>query len=490
MRRLTLSAAALAASVSVSSSAFAAPPRTIYVRADGNDACTGTLNLPSNAIHLCAKRTIQAAVNAVAGRGTVKVGPGTFVENVVLPKSVSVVGSGKGKTFVLPALSAPAPCENSSLCNGQASNVFLVKASDVKIQALTIDGDNPAKTGVTVAGGDVDARNGIIEDHLSGIYKRLIVEGVEVKNVYLRGINAASEGGGFRFADNVVTNVRGSQFSVGIFAFGGPGTISGNHVSLATDAIGVNQSRGVKITGNLVEQSASGIHIDNDDAPAPGVLLDLIEDNEVSDCTPGGLGIWFLLPRGNAVANSNQITQCDVGLALFGGGAESQVTFSANTVTGTGAPGSTGIYVSTDALGWGHFDTEALFTVNTVTGFETAAFVGEGDGKTATVYFDGGKLQGSLVGLDNGGTVSVDGACFSSSATGLLNHEGASATVHGSHLGGSTTAGIQNLDSTPVNATENWWGSATGPAPSGSGAAVLGPVTSTPHLATAPFACE
>lgn len=490
MRRLILSATALAVSLCAPSSAFAAAPKTVYVRPDGKDACSGTKNVPFNWTLQCAKRTIQGGINKVAGRGTVKVAAGKYVENVTVAKSVYILGAGKGKTVVLPAVSAPNPCEDSSLCSGQASNVFLVKASDVWIQGLTVDGANPAKTGVTVEGMDIDARNGIIEDHDSGVYKRLVVKDVEVENVFLRGINAASGGTGFSFTGNTVTNVRGGPGSVGIFAFGASGTISGNHVALASDAIGVNHSHGVKITDNVVEQSGSGIHIDNTLPPGPGILLDLIESNTVSGCTPGGFGVWLLHSQGNVVVNNNTVSDCDVGLALLGGGADSDVTFSANTVTGSGAPNTAGIYVTTDTFAWGHFDTEALFTANLVSGVESGAFLDQGGGMTATAWLDDNHLQGSLAAVENKATVSVHGSCLTGSGTGLLNHPGGSATIHTSAISGNDSAGVENLADAVLDATDNWWGSPDGPAPGGSGDAAIGLVDSTPFLASSPVLCD
>lgn len=490
MRRFILSAAALAASVSASSTSFAAPPRTVHVRPDGNDACNGIGNAPYKASKHCAKRTIQAGVNVVGARGKVHVAAGTYIENVTVPKSVSIVGAGIGKTVVLPAASSANPCSNSSLCGGQASNIFLVQASDVRIQDLTVDGANPALAGVLVEGTDIDARNGIIENHLSGVHDRLVVQGVEIKNIYLRGINAGSGGEGFLFSGNIVKNVRGGPASVAIFAYGASGAITSNEVSLANDAISANHSRGIKITGNIVGQSGSGIHIDNNAAPAPGVLLDLIEANTVIDCAPGGFGVWLLHPGGSAVINDNVVSDCDVGLALFGGGATGSITYSANTVTGIGAAGSSGILVTTDALGFGHFDTEAFFIANVVTGFETGAYIDQGGGKETIVDFAGDHLQGTFAAIENLATIDVQGACLTASGTGLYNHASGAAVVHMSSIAGNTSAGVDNQSATTVDASDNWWGSPSGPAPAGAGDPVTGPVNTTPHLPTSPVACN
>ena len=86
---------------------------------------------------------------------------------------------------------------------------------------MTIDGDNTALTSGIVAGGaDLDARNGIITNHGSGVYQNLEVYKVTVQNIYLRGMYASS-GGTFNFHDNTVNNVQANAGSIAMFNFGG-----------------------------------------------------------------------------------------------------------------------------------------------------------------------------------------------------------------------------------------------------------------------------
>src|SRR5205823_1862301 len=165
-----------------------------------------------------------------------------------------------------------------SLCAG-GSNVFLTQADNITIDHLKIDGDNPSLTSaVNVGGANIDARNGIIEDFnnppcASGC-NNLSVHDVTVNNIYLRGIYASSGGSGFNISNNTVNNVQADPGSVAIFNFLGAGTMSGNHVSNASDAIASNHSRGTIFTGNVVTSSASGVHTDNagDSGGSPDVL--------------------------------------------------------------------------------------------------------------------------------------------------------------------------------------------------------------------------
>src|SRR5438132_729 len=98
-------------------------------------------------------------------------------------------------------------------------------ADNVTIERLSLRGDNPSLTsGVVVGGEDLDARNGIITNHLAGTYNNLKVAGVNVKGVYLRGIYASS-GGTFNFTGNSIDNVQGEEASIAMFDFLGSGVM-------------------------------------------------------------------------------------------------------------------------------------------------------------------------------------------------------------------------------------------------------------------------
>lgn len=489
MRSFAWLTSALALGVCLSPSIANALPATIYVRTNGSNLCDGTVNRKNHRSGHCAKRTIQAGIAAVAAFGTVRVAGGTYRENVIVDKSVTIQGWSPATTIVQPALSAPNPCANSSLCNGAASNVFLIRASGVTITSLTVNGDNPTKNGVDVGGANIDARNGIIEDHLSGVYDHLSVHDVTVKNVFLRGINAGSGGDDFSFRDNTVTNVQGSQFSVGIFAFDSRGLIQGNEVSHANDAISLNYSRGVKILDNTVKWSGSGIHIDNNLPPDPGIADDRIQNNTVQDCTVGAYGIWVFVPTANALVDGNQVARCQVGLGLIAGGASSDITFSDNTVTGDDT-GVAGILVATDTGAWGHYDTEGLFSGNTVKGFDfgVGALVEQGGGKSATAYLDLERYETSDSGIENSGRVIAYNTCLRGNQRGLLNQSGGTATIHVSSFVDNAVDGVENLALAEVDATENWWNDPAGP--SGGGQAVVGPVHFDPHLVSDLLGCD
>ncbi len=412
---------------------------TCYVDgATGDDAASGQANDPL--------KTIQGGVNAVTAGGTVNVAAGTYRENVVVPKSVRVMGAGV-TTIVQPAVSDPncGGFGGGSLCGG-ASSVFLVQSSNVTIDHLKIDGDNPTLTSTeNIGGANIDARNGIITNHLAGLYNNLSVHDVTVKNVWLRGIYASS-GGTFTISNNIVDNVNGSTSSIAIFDFGGGGTMSGNHVSNSGDGVSANHSNGTTFTGNVVTTSASGVHTDN--AGDGGGTPDVISGNTVSSCTAGGYGIWTFVPYLVPTISGNTVSGCDTALAAFAscdfngtnfcaGGNIPTVVFTTNTVTTVS--GGFGLVVSTDTFGFGDGEVHVNAHHNHISGPGTGVYVEETGTATATLAAN----RNALVSLNNTGA-------------------------------------------TTVNATCNWWGSTAGP----TGGQVTGSATTVPFLRSSNLAAQ
>ncbi|HEV7684333.1 MAG TPA: C25 family cysteine peptidase [Pyrinomonadaceae bacterium] len=403
--------------------------------------------------------TIQEGVNAVTAGGTVNVAAGNYVENVTIPKALTLTGAGAASVFVYPAVSNP-NCGGGgggSICAG-GSNIMLVQASNVTISGMTLDGDNTSLAGgVSVNGANVDARNGIITNHLLATYNNLEVHHTTVKNIYLRGIYASSSGT-FNFHDNTVQNVQAEAASIGMFNFGGAGAFTNNTVSLCNDAISSNHSRGTSYTGNTVTTSASGIHTDN--AGDGGGTADTISGNTVTNSAMFGYGIWVYLPYKTVNVQNNTTTNVVVGFASFGmapgisakpaqEGEQAKSTrpvpavfdvsepataarlqsvhgplappappyaaiFTGNTADGQHNPSSTGVYFTTSQIAFGSSNTKVKFFSNTVihnadgfyleaeTGFtlETAASFNRiiDNDSTAVTVASGGSFTGTLNG--------------------------------------------------------------------------------------------
>src|SRR5438445_2534931 len=240
----------------------------------------------------CFFTSIQAAINAAQSGATITIGVGTYEENIVVNKPVTLRGAGVG-TVIYPATSNPV-CSGGSLCGCSASNIILVEANDVTIKSLQLKRDNPNLTsGVVVGGEDLDARNGIITNHLAGTFNNLTVEKVKVTGVYLRGMYA-SLGGTFNFNHNIVDKVQAEEASVAMFDFEGAGVMSFNKVTNAHDAISANWSKGTQFLRNQVSKSGSGVHTDNNGGS--GGSADLLNENTVRECKVNGYGVWVFVP--------------------------------------------------------------------------------------------------------------------------------------------------------------------------------------------------
>jgi hypothetical protein len=295
-------------------------PATVYV----DDSWTGTTPGtdpdgagPATNFGCDSFATIQDGVTAVPAGGTVIVYAGLYRENVTITKALTLNGAGAVSVTLQPAISNPncGGAGGGSLCPG-GSNIILVQANNVTITGMTLDGDNPTLTSGTVVGGaDIDARNGIITNHIAGTYNNLEVHHTTVKNIYLRGIYASS-GGTFNFHHNTVQNVQASVASIALFDFGGSGIFDNNSVSDANDAISANHSSGCQFTNNTVTTSASGIHTDNSNDG--GGTADVISGNTVTNSQAFGYGIWVFVPYKTVAVTNNTVTNVDVGMATFG----------------------------------------------------------------------------------------------------------------------------------------------------------------------------
>ena len=415
-----------------------------YVSTSGSDANGGTSFSD-------AKATIQAAVNQVSSGGTVHVAAGTYAENVDVTTPVTIEGAGQGATFVEPAVSnaIPAGCgEYTALCAG-ASSVFLIGADNVRITGLTVEGINAS------LGAGIAARNGIITDfNTVAASNNLTVDYVTVQDIYLRGIEV--RGTGFDLSDDTVTNVNGDvNASVAMFNTVGSGTFSHNTVSVTPDAINSNHSSGTQVLDNVISDAGSGIHTDN---AGDGVgVADLISGNTISDCVaesaPSSVGIWVFVPYLAPTVTDNTITNCSIGLGAFGGaenGATVTPLFSGNYVDGAGLAGSIGAWIWTGAFGFGNSNVAA--------------------------YLEGNTLVDNATGVQVDGSPDSYAGATSSTAT-------ADVTLHYNVIAGNSAAGVATVQSTtPVDATDNWWGCSGGPADTSHCNGVSGNVNASPWL--------
>jgi nitrous oxidase accessory protein NosD len=406
----------------------------------------------------CPYTSINSAIAALPSGSVITIGEGEYVENVVVNKSDALKGAGITKTTVRPAVSKP-ECAGGSLCGGEASNIVLVEANNVTISGMTLNGSNPTLTGegVEVGGVKVDARNGIITNHLAGSYSNLTVSAVKVANVFLRGIYQSSANT-FNFNHDRIENVQGSGASIGMFSFESSGVFEANKVTKTNDAISSNWSKGIQFIGNTITASESGVHTDNNGGS--GGSADVIRSNKVSKCKTNGYGVWVFAPYVSATVSSNTVKGCAIGIAAFGSQVSGQgPTFLNNVVSGAMAAstGPTyGAYLTTDLLGFGHGDLTATLEGNSFSHFATDMLV------TQTQPTQSPECEPNC----GGGQATV---------TASPNNQFTLATT-----------GAYGEPGTIVNAKKDWWGCEAGPNHAPPCTSALGTVEFEPFLTTKP----
>jgi hypothetical protein len=311
--------------------------------------------------------TIQSAINAAIAGDTINIAAGTYSANLTIDKAVTIVGAGQANTIIYPGISAPTG----------TSYVMTIKADNVIIHDLTVDGDNPSLTsGIVVGGADINAARGIVSDPTQN-HGNIEIYNTTIKNIYLRGIQLGNSGVPvfapftINIHDNTVTNVQGdANASVAVFNAGGSGTIAHNIVSGTPDAINANHSQGTQFLNNTVTNSASGIHTDNAGDRA-GSVADLIAGNAISNGNGSGVGdstgsygIWVLAPYIAPTVQNNTVSNVKNGLAVFGSGIAVTPIFSNNAIDGSSIPGSIGALITTDMLGFGSGNVSAILHNN------------------------------------------------------------------------------------------------------------------------------
>ena len=368
-----------------------------------DNSCLGFVRVkPAEVFVTINSGSIQRGIDAASSGDKVNVGPGVFTEDVIVNKEVRIAGQGAGVTTVYPATSNPIGAGGTL----GGTNIFLVQASNVTIDNLTADGDNPAN------GAGIDARNGIVTDFNTGDHTNLEVHHTTVQNIFFRGIYSAygnNFGSTFNFHHNTVNNVQG----VGIFNYGNSGIIANNTVSNTADAIATNHSTGTIISNNTV--SGSGIHTDNNGGG--GGTADEIRGNTVSDIDGGGYGIMVFLPFRDVIVDQNIITNADIAIGNFGQGSAVTPVFSRNTIDGLSKVNSTGVLQATSYPGFGSSNVAGSYINNFIRNNQQGFYFKHEAGRTSNVGAHENSITGNTttavigVGPDGAGSFINDFTC-------------------------------------------------------------------------------
>ena len=422
---------------------------TWYVSPGGSG--TGDGLSPGNATS-----TIQSAINAAAGGDTVDVAAGTYdlASPIVVNKELTLSGDTATPSNIV---------INAATIAGTDKDGFQVLADNVTIQGFKIQGATETDSTVELnAAIVIGGRYRLTFGPAPGSHAPIV--GVQYARILNNELTASAFGViNYRamhtlIQDNVIHDlIRASGDWAGKGIWIGNETINN---PVGTDTI---QSYDVQILDNQIYDNALiGIEIENASAASTlGHLLDLqvlIRGNTIHD-------------NGGAASDLAAVSHIYRGINSNGG--DTGVTVRDNDVyghkppnTATNAANSTGIRAS-DSGGW-------LIELNRI--FDNAR----------GIYLAGTAVAPANV---NTGHQIQDNEIYNN-AQAIVVRNGPMGTASNDSLHGNTTTtwsgigvapyGILNTGTGSFTATNNWWGAASGPAPTGTGDLVSANVTYNP----------
>ncbi|MCC6298849.1 MAG: PxKF domain-containing protein [Anaerolineales bacterium] len=419
---------------------------------------------------------IQGGVDTALAGDTVLVKAGTYEEQVAVPLSLTLLGeSGAASTFIVAPSTLP-------VASDPDSTIVKIAGAGVSVDfsGFTVTGPGPSGCG------SINAGIFVRDDAYANIHDNRILDirddpfsgcqngvGIQV------GRAALSTSGSADIADNVISGYQKNGVTVsnvGSFA-----TIENNTITGAGPSTIIAQN-GVQVSGG-----ATGA----------------INWNSVSNhsYSPGSYTSTGVLIYGSdADTYGNTLNENQTGVYHIEGSGVHEANILSVTTAGTGSPYLYGFVIDAPPPGLNPAPFEDNFTApsapsTTFTTFALSAVQDvdvlnnelTGDGTSASygigAYAGYGSLDIDLTVLNNkvinfGTGLDIfqctGGGCTTSVFTNVL--------VNLNSITGNADYGLLNTDAIPVNAELNWWNSADGPAPTGSGDEASGDVDYTPWL--------
>lgn len=385
---------------------------------------------------------IQAAIDAALDGDTIEVAPGTYTEaiDVTVPNLTIRSTGGRDVTII----------EQPDYQNEHAGFAIYSNLGTIRIEGFTV---NNFRNGITQGLGEYDGT-------VCHIYNNKIIpeDGYYLRN----GIQVSGVGTGANYRSEVVGNyIQGAPLT-DKWASTGIQVVNAKNVYVAGNTVTTNNDATKAIYGvNILNSNAdvvSNITVENNIITAKsgigltGLTADkLIENVAISGNTLTGQTTW----DGNGI-NVQKVTLGD------------NISIENNTISGN----YIGIRISDSAILNGVFE---VHNDNTISGgaygicnsgtLNATGFFKVYDNNTISGNTTAGIYIGGLATL-NGGFEVYDNNTISGNYIGIRIATGATLNggfeVHNNKLA-SNTFGAYNYTSIPIDATENWWGHASGP---------------------------
>lgn len=379
-------------------------------------------------------KTIQKGVNEAAAGDTIQVLAATYVEQVTVAKSLTLVGAGPATTIIqAPAGMPPASNPDSVIVKIAGAGV------SVEMSGFTVSGPGPNSCG-TIASG-IYVRDGAyanIHDNKILDVRDTGLSGCQNGNGIVVGRLAHSTTGTATITNNVITGYQ--KTGILVDNTGSNANITGNTITgdgpidyIAENGMQISRGATATVSGNTV----SGHSYTPNTNSSAGILL------------------W---EAGATTISDNNLTENELGISFYD---SSPVVISGNeiaaTSAGTGTTNFWGIWVSDATTKAMTVDiTGNAFTSNNSAG-GTAIGAAAGFGPFAIDLNVNGNVISSW---QYGVWLECNTSCGAGFSSLLINNN----SIVGN------TNGVQNDMGVAVNAENNWWGAADGPGGAGGGA--------------------
>ena len=398
-------------------------------------------------IHVYPGQSIQEAINAANPGDTIIVHEGTYAEQIIIDKELTIEGQGD-TTIIKPSAADSFTLFSRKAGGSDNTAAIVVVNANATIKNLKIDGSeigsvpsgatmfvgilyrgvNGTIDSVTVDNINISSGIGSNAIYLSSMNKEVNVEvkGCTISNFYKNGITANYEGLTVNIHDN---NIIGS----------------GPRADVAQNGIQV----GFGATGSVMKNTVSNIAYTGEDYEAVGIL--------------------FVDSNGTAIDNT--VTNCQAGIVAQAGWyppVTCNVIIENNTIDATDLTGLSYI-VGTGAVTW---DDDAAINVTIKNNDLTGAGYGEG------VSIGSEWATGTVNAIIKGNDISNwgDGVWIGPTSNEIK--------INFNNIEGNVEYGVYNGITVTVDARFNWWGDASGPSGMGLGAgdAISENVTYSPWL--------
>jgi hypothetical protein len=441
---------------------------------------------------------IQDGVGAVASGGTVHVAAGTYQEQVVIDKRLTLQGAGI-TTVIKPSADNLTQVFTGLFWSGGTKKVAAIVTVDVPGGGDVItDNLKVDESLVTSKPAGAECLAGIFYRETGGLIDTVTVAGTGAwsssDRAYGIYLSAATNPVSVEITGSRITNVDAD----GIEVMGNKLTADINHNAI----IG---------RGSVTDEVQNGVNVGRDAVAT--VNYNAISNLIYQPKTSWAAGIVFyhhVSPTGrSATANNNTITNCQIGIIFKNANASAL----GNVVNG-GTVGLNGIYAEPDA----EDDWTASFLANTVSGMRDTgshenAAIGANtydSGATLKLTIDGNQLTGGGTADADGISIGVgraDGSIVATITDNTISGweygmrlDGTRVDTAGSYannneISGNDVFGLYNGGTGTINATCNWWGDPSGPYhptanPDGKGDDVSDKVVFTPWVAPPTVATE